>query len=371
MVNVPSKVFNRLMKHTGTKDPKKIVEHFDEDEAIESGDKKDTGKIDLSGIKKWKKDLDASDKDLLRRADQVDSDLSFEEMDRVKALGGGDKYMHLPFDGSKPKSITKRVREVVKDKETAKPKKVVEVETTVVPPVHHQSAGSKLSATGRSVPASSDAYRHLQMAQMDPGYVEDPYRGVGLIGNAALDATMLRGVGGAVKGLFSGAGKSVAKDVGKSAASEAARPINVPPPPKGPAANRNTYIEKKLAAGEKEARGLARRESMGDAGGKKPEAPAPSKPELKTSGEKFQARTNYIKDRLKKGEEKPEAPAVESKPEPKTSGEKFEARRSYIRDRLNKAKSDYGKSAKKGDSDGVKTARKELSSITSKLKNRK
>ena len=352
------------MKHTGTKDPKKIAEHFDEDEAIESGDisdfvkskakgnepgldlsgiskaisginKKDTGKIDLSGIKKWKKDLDTSDKDLLRRADQVDSDLSFEEMDRVKALGGGDKYMHLPFDGSKPKSITKRVREVVKDKETDKPKKVVEVETTVVPPVHHQSAGSKLSATGRSVPASSDAYRHLQMAQMDPGYVEDPYRGVGLIGNAALDATMLRGVGGAVKGLFSGAGKSVAKDVGKSAASEAARPINVPPPPKGPTANRNPYIEKKLATGEKEARGLARRESMGDAGGKKPEAPAPSKPE------------------------------------PKTSGEKFEARRSYIRDRLNKAKSDYGKSAKKGDSDGVKTARKELSGITSKLKNRK
>ena len=229
MASISDKVKQRLKQHVGSTNPEKIVEHFDEDEAIEDdpmGAKKmlrdfDKNRIDLSGIQRvtdeiarnYNKSKQISDKDLLAKGDDANATLTREEMDRLDHLGGDAKYMNLPFDGSdgKPKSITRKVKAVTV-KEGKKAPVTIEKEEEVVP---YLNSGS--GYTGKKVPVSNDEFRRLQMSKMDSGEARGSGSGLFNIGPVEV-----------------GVGKEAAKDTGKLATKDAVkeegkRVFNLPP----------------------------------------------------------------------------------------------------------------------------------------------
>lgn len=255
IVPVTSSIIDRLLRHTGTTNPKKIMAHFDVDEAEESKNpKKEKAKdkvvekvaetkpdsdfdfdtrdfvkskakgnepgIDLSGLSKVIKDLSKSDKDLVRRANKTDSNLTMEEMDRAKALGVDEPYSHLKFDGTdgRPKSLSQKIKAVTVKEGDKKPVTVEKKEITATP-------GSKLTPTGRKVEATPNAFRHLQMSKMASGEAAGSGSGLFNIGKFEVgpeDLAMagMAGLGGLRKAAAAG-GEALAKE----AAAQGGRPM--------------------------------------------------------------------------------------------------------------------------------------------------
>ncbi len=177
MAKVSDKVAQRLKQHVGSLKPKEVEHHFNKDEAKESVEDltKDSAKlmrseIDLSGIK-----------------------------DAIGSIGG------------KGKSIIHKVKAVAKKPaDSKKPVAVIKKETTVVPPMHPKGM----------------PYKDL-MKDMDTGEAKDPHdpykgRGLGFLGEAALDATELMGLKGLGSLLKGGAKGIMAKLAGRKTAKSAA-----------------------------------------------------------------------------------------------------------------------------------------------------
>lgn len=213
MANVPNKVLNRLKQHTGSKNPKKIIEHFDEDEAAESRynpDMSDSVKlmrsgtgIDMSGLGKIVSELKSNQK-------------SKHPLDTLPKIDDSSAIDNESFD--KPKSITKKMKSITVKKPNKQPVKVVEEEEVV--PYLNEGPGF----TGFKKPASGDAYKRLQMHQMDSGHAKDSGRGLGMFAESAMDATGLKGLGGLIGGI-----RSITSGLGKrgvsKVAEEGAEPI--------------------------------------------------------------------------------------------------------------------------------------------------
>lgn len=381
VVPVTSKVFQRLSEHVGSTKPSEIIKHFDIDEAKEDEHKtklsankepdvapvdadfnlrdyvksKASGNepgIDLSGVEKVIKDIPKDRAALMKKGEDPEAILSREEMDALDKMGGDKKYANLPFDGvakTPTAKIAKKLQSISVKEGDKKPVTVAKEEATVVPPMHPK--GSSL----KGIPMH-------QMSLMDSGEAKGSGSGLFNVGNYEVGLEDLAGVGGLLKGL----GKKIIGRGTAAAAEEGAKSLA-----KGAMEEGTRPMGKLIGAGEKEGGGLANKVFEGDILSREP-LPAkmstvqkgPRTFDAETVTDRLSGRFNKLLEAGKK--ELPEAPKqlTEAAKEIPRFGSKS---REELMTALKKTSSEYGKAARSGDKETLKTLRFKLKKLQDML----